>query len=207
MTSKSSLLAPLLILLLALQLSACGKTPSARFYALAALAETGIQVPERSPQETRRVVAVGPIALPKYLDHPAITTREGSTLLKRSELDRWGGSLEDETNRVLVENLERLLPIDHFLVLPWLESGKHDYRAQLNITRFDGPTAGPVELKAAWLLFGDSGQSPNASGLETIIEPLQGEGYAATTEAMSRAILALSRRIAEEIRNQQGAEP
>lgn len=204
MTSKSSLLAPLLILLLALQLSACGKTPSARIYALAALAETGLQAPEHSPKETRRVVAVGPIALPKYLDHPAITTREGSTLLKRSELNRWGGSLEDETSRVLVENLERLLPDNRFLVLPWLESGKNDYRAQLNITRFDGPTTGPIKLKAAWLLFGDSDKNSIASGLETIVEPLQGEGYEATTEAMSRAILALSRRIAEEISDQQG---
>ena len=202
MTSKRSLLAPLLILLLALQLSACGKTPSARIYALAALAETGLQAPEHSPQETRRVVAVGPIALPKYLDHPAITTREGSTLLKRSELDRWGGSLEDETSRVLVENLERLLPGDSYLVLPWLESGKSAYRAQLNITRFDGPTAGPVELKAAWLLFGESDKISIASGTETIVEPLQGDGYGATTEAMSRAILALSRLIAEEIMNQ-----
>ena len=202
MTSKSSLLAPLLILLLALQLNACGKTPSARIYALAALAETGLQAPEHSPQETRRVVAVGPIALPKYLDHSAITTREGSTLLKRSELDRWGGSLEDETSRVLVENLERLLPGDRFLVLPWLESGKSDYRAQLNITRFDGPTAGPVELKAAWLLFGESDKVSIASGTKMIVEPLPGDGYGATTEAMSRAILALSRLIAEEIMNQ-----
>lgn len=202
MTSKSSLLAPLLILLLALQLNACGKTPSARIYALAALAETGLQTSERSPQEPRRIVAVGPIALPKYLDHPAITTREGSTLLKRSELDRWGGSLEDETSRVLVENLERLLPGDRYLVLPWLESGKSDYRAQLNITRFDGPTAGPVELRAAWLLFGESDKISISSGTETIAEPLQGDGYGATTEAMSRAILALSRLIAEEIMNQ-----
>ncbi|MDX9709009.1 MAG: PqiC family protein, partial [Trichloromonas sp.] len=194
--------APLLILLLALQLSACGKTPSARIYALAALAETGLNVPEQTPQEPRRVVAVGPIALPKYLDHPAITTREGSTLLKRSELDRWGGSLEDETSRVLVENLERLLPDDRYLVLPWLESGKSDYRAQLNITRFDGPTAGPVELHAAWLLFGNSDKVSIASGTETIVEPLQGEGYGATTEAMSRALVALSGRITEEIINQ-----
>ena len=199
----SSDLAPVvLMLLLALLLGACGKTPSARFYALAALAETGIQAPERSLREKRRVVAVGPIALPKYLDHSAITTREGSTLLKRSELDRWGGSLEDETSRVLVENLERLLPGDRYLVLPWLESGKSDYRAQLNITRFDGPTAGPVELKAAWLLFGESDKVSIASGTETIAEPLQGDGYGATTEAMSRAILALSRLIAEEIMNQ-----
>lgn len=204
MTSKSSLLAPLLILLLALQLSACGKTPSARIYALAALAETGLNVPERSPQKPRRVVAVGPIALPKYLDHSAITTREGSTLLKRSELDRWGGSLEDETSRVLVENLERLLLGDRYLVLPWLESGKSDYRAQLNITRFDGPTAGPVELKAAWLLFGDNDKVSITGGTETIVEPLQGEGYGATTEAMSRALLALSDRIAGEIINHQG---
>lgn len=205
MTSKISRCAPLfLILFLTLSLNACGKTPSARFYALATLAETAIPVPERSPREIRRVVAVGPVALPKYLDHPALTFREGTTVLKRSELDRWGGSLEDETSRVLVENLERLLPAKHFLVLPWLETAKSDYRAQLNITRFDGPAAGPIELRVSWLFFGDSDKVFIAGGTETIIEPLQGEGYGATTEAMSRALLAMSRRLADEIRDNPG---
>ncbi len=205
MISKTSRIAPVvLMLLLALLLGACGKTPTARIYALAALAETGLQTSERLPREKRRVVAVGPIALPKYLDHPAITTREGTTVLKRSELDRWGGSLEDETSRVLVENLERLLPGDRYLVLPWLESAENDFRAQLNITRFDGPAAGPVELRASWLLFGESDKVSIAGGTETIVEPLQGEGYGATTEAMSRALLALSRRLADEINGNPG---
>ncbi|MDY0268411.1 PqiC family protein [Trichloromonas sp.] len=202
MTSKISRLAPLFFILsLTLLLSACGKTPSARFYTLAALAESAGEKAEPSSRETRRIVAVGPVALPAYLDHLAITTRAGTTVLKRSELDRWGGSLPDDTGRVLIENLERLLPGNRFLVLPWLETATSDYRTQLNITRFDGPTAGPVELHAAWLIFTGNDPAPVASGSATFVEPLAGEGFAATTEAMSRALLGLSRRIADEIRN------
>lgn len=205
MTLKISPLAPFFIILsLALLPTACGKTPTARIYTLAALAESSSEKSAPHPQETRRIVAVGPIALPDYLDHPTLTTREGTTVLKRSEFDRWGGSLPDDTSRVLIENLERLLPADRFLVLPWLETSTSDCRLQLNITRFDGPKAGPVELHGAWLLFAGNELPPVASGVESFVEPLAGEGFGATTEAMSRALLGLSRRLADEIRNIPG---
>lgn len=187
-----------------LLLTACGSTPPARFYTLSSLAVAG---DARQPPggARRQVVGIGPIAMAKYLDHAGIVTRGGPNTVTRSELDRWGGSLGDEVSRVLVENLGQLLADGDYLVLPWLETAASNLRVQLNVTRFDGPPEGPVVLNTAWLLFAGASTNPLASGNAVITEPLRGEGYAATAEAMSRALGALSRRIVAEIHAMAGA--
>lgn len=189
-----------LLLFVVVQLAACSSTPPARFYTLSSLSGSGDT--ERSAAgQPRKVIGIGPVALAKYLDHPGITTRSGANTIQRSELDRWGGSLGDEASRVLVENMGRLLPGGRYLVLPWLETAAMDYRMQLNITRFEKSAEGPVILNASWMLFGGGRNTLLAVGDAALTEPLQGTGYAAISDAMSRALAELSRRVAAEIRN------
>lgn len=190
----------LLLLVAMAQLSACGSTPPSRFYALSSLAAPSTDVQPPTATRTRKLITVGPVALARYLDHPGITTRSGANGLNHSELDRWGGSLGDELARVLVENLGRLLAGSGCLVLPWLESSSPEYRVQLNVTRFDGPPEGPVQLNATWLLLGRGHGRLLAAGDASLAEPLQGPGYEAMAAAMSRALAELSRRVATEIR-------
>jgi uncharacterized lipoprotein YmbA len=188
-----------LLLLAAGQVAGCGSTPPARFYTLSSLAAPGAT--ERSPAGApRKVVGIGPIALARYLDHPGITTRTGANTVNRSELDLWGGSLGDEITRVLVENVGRLLPDGTYLVLPWVDASAVDCGVQVNITRFDGPLEGPVALNASWLVSGKERSAVLASGDARITEPVRGEGYAALSDAMSRALAELSRRIVAEVR-------
>ncbi len=187
-----------LLIMVAIQMSACGATTPARFYTLTspALLGDGNGLATAAPH---KVVGIGPVALAKYLDHPAITTRTGANMLARSELDRWGGSLADEVNRVLVENMRHLLPGESYLVLPWLEAAATDFRLQVDITRFEAVPEGTVILKASWLLFGRDRSILLASGDAFLSEAVHGSGYAAITEAMSRSLYSLSRRISEEI--------
>lgn len=187
-----------LLLAAVLQLTACGSTPPARFYTLSSLAAPGGAAASPAGQ-SHKLIGLGPVALASYLDHPGLTTRSGPHTVSRAELDRWGGPLGDEVSRVLVENLGQLLSGGGYLVLPWLETAATDYRVQLNITRFDGPAEGPVVLNAAWMLFGRERTPPLAAGEVALVEPLRGTGYAATADAMSRALAELSRRVAAEI--------
>jgi len=187
------------LLLLVVQLTACGSTPPARFYTLSALDSSGAT--ECSPTgQLRKVIGIGPVALAKYLDHPGITTRSGANTITRAELDRWGSSLGDEVSRVLVENLGQLLPGGRYLVLPWLEANAMDYRVQLNITRFEGASEESVVLSASWMLFGKKRNTLLASGDAVVAEQILGIGYEAISDAMSRALAELSRRIAAEVR-------
>lgn len=189
-----------LLLAAAIGLAACGSTAQSRFYTLSSLAVSG-ELHHAPAGKQRQIIGIGPIALAKYLDHPAITTRSGANTLHRAELDRWGGSLADEVSRVLVENMRQLLSDEGYLVLPWLETAAVNYRVQLNITRFEATPEGRVELNAAWLLHGQEGNIPLSSGDAAFVEPVQGEGYPAISAAMSRALAELSRRIAVEIAN------
>ncbi|MDY6849940.1 MAG: PqiC family protein [Thermodesulfobacteriota bacterium] len=192
-----SSLVVLLLLIVVLQLAACARTPPARFYSLSSLDDSTHR--NAATDHARKVIAIGPVALAKYLEHPAITTRSGATTLKRSELDRWGGPLGDEITRVLVENMAALVSAEGALVLPWLESSDVDYRLQLHITRFDGPLEGPVTFNAAWMIFAGNRNELAASGEISIAEPVEAPNYAAFSEAMSRALAELSRRVAAEI--------
>jgi uncharacterized protein len=187
-----------LLLAVVIQFTACGSTPPTRLYTLSTIADP-CDAQHSLAAQSRQIIGIGPVTMAKYLDHPGITTRSGANTLTRSELDRWGSSLGDEINRVLVENMGQLLPGGRYLVLPWMETAENDYRIQLNITRFERIFEGPVVLNAAWLLFGREGNKLLASGDASITEPVQGRGYAATADAMSRVLADLCRRIAVEI--------
>lgn len=187
------------LLFIAFQFTGCGSSPPARFYTLSSLAVPG-ETGDSLEGEKRQVVAIGPVALADYLENPAITTRSGPNTLTRSEFDRWGGSLGNEVTRVLVENMGQLLAGDAYLVLPWLETEAASYRLQLNITRFEGTSEGPVVLKAGWMIFGGEGNFMLESGHASITEPLRDSGYAAISDAMSRALAELSRQIAAELK-------
>lgn len=188
--------------IVALQIAACGSTPKARFYTLSS-PNASENTEHFNADKPRKVIGIGPVATAVYLDHPGITTRNGPNTVTRSELDRWSGSLNEEVARVFVENMGQLLAGSGYLVQPWLEMSGIDYRVQLNITRFDGPSEGPVLLNASWMFFGRE-RVLLASGDAVITEPLNGEGYAATADAMSRALNSLSKRIAAEIKSVTG---
>jgi len=197
---KKNMFAGVVALILAAALLAgCGSTPPTRFYALSALAGGDTRSTGTAGQQ-RTVVGIGPIALAKYLEHPAITVRSGANTLLRSEVNRWGGSLGDEVSRVLVENVGHLLSAEHYLVVPWLEPANNDLRVQLTITRFEATSAKKVVLNGVWLLFGGQDSSLLASGDLALIEPLDTPDYPAITAAMSQALAELSRLVAEHIR-------
>jgi len=187
------------LLFIALQFTGCGSSPQARFYTLSSLAIPGETGDSLNGQE-RQVVAIGPVALADYLENPAITTRSGPNTLTRSELDRWGGSLDNEVTRVLVENKGQLMVDEAYLILPWLETDAASYRLQINITRFEGTYEGSVVLNANWIIFGGQRNSMVASGHAAITEPLRDSGYAAISDAMSRALAELSRQTAAELK-------
>lgn len=191
--------AVMFLLFIAFQFTGCGSSPPARFYTLSSLAVPG-ETGDSLDGQKRQVVAIGPVALADYLESPSITTRSGPNTLTRSEFDRWGGSLRNEVTRVLVENMEQLMTGDAYLVLPWLETEAASYRLQLNITRFEGTSEGPVVLNAGWMIFGGERSSMLESGHASITKPVLDSGYVAISDAMSSALAELSRQIAAELK-------
>lgn len=188
-----------LLLTAATLLPGCGHTPTAKFYTLSSLTDSKTAPAHTFPDQPKVIVGIGPISLPAYLIHPAITTRNSTTTLSRAELHRWGGSLENEISRVLIENMKYLLTSHPYIILPWLEAVTNQVQVQLNITRFEGTSSGNVILAADWLIFTSSEHPLLLTGEAALAEPIETNGYPAITEAMSRALAELSRRIATDI--------
>lgn len=163
-----------------------GPTPPSRFYLLRAL--------EAPPERTDGPgIGVGPVRLAGYLDRPQIVRRRGSYALQLAEFDRWAEPLGESITRVVMANLAAALGTDRVQRHPWRDSRAVDLEVQLDVLRFDGPPEGPVELEVLWRLRTPAGTRLNISRLR---EPLEGSGYEAQADAMSRALQRLCREIA-----------
>ena len=164
-------------------------TPS-RFYTLTPL-ETGSSAAAPSLE---KLLVVGPVIIPDYLDRPQIVTRSGTNELVIAEFSRWGGSLSNDISRVLVTDLAVQLGSGGFTVLPWqaipLTTVKTVYRVPVTIVRFDGVLGKEVVLKATWQLLMKQGLSeqPLLSKDVTIIEQTGGGSYEELVAAMGRAL-------------------
>ena len=159
---------------------------------------TGLRSPADASPEQSRIIAIGPVRIPDYLDRPQIVTRSGKNELKLSEFDRWAGSLESDVTRVLVEDISSLLPADRFSVVlwtPYLESQvPASYRVEVLVDRFEGTLGDSVLLKAQWGVFAEDG-SLLLKKESRISEQMNGSSYDALVAAMSSALERLSRDI------------
>jgi uncharacterized lipoprotein YmbA len=179
--------------------SGCGSSPTTRFYSLVSLRNGE----SRSAIENaghRRVIAVGPVELADYLSRSEIVERRDATRIVLFEFDQWAGSLQSNLARVLADNLAALLDPAGFLVLPWEETARFDGRIQIVVTRLESTGRGTVRVSALWTLFGREGGEILSVGQAVIHGPVEGGGTAGIVEAMSRSLLELSRRIAEDVK-------
>ena len=177
----------------------CASSPPARFYTLSSLQEGG-RGPKESPSDQGLGIVVGPIQFPGYLDRTEIVTRASSNKITLSEFDLWAGSLAEDFNRALAENLSVLLSTEIVVVYPRLRPGLAKFQITMDVTRFDGPLGGDVSLIARWAILEGKERKLVSVRKSTIIEPSGAQGYEAMVAADSRALEKLSREIAETIK-------
>jgi len=177
----------------------CASSPPARFYTLSSLQEGGKELRESSSGQDL-VIGVGPIKFPEYLDRAEIVTRSGSNKITLSHFDLWAGSLAEDFNQVLAENLSVLLSTENVIVYPRLRPGLAKYQITMDVIRFDGSLGGDVSLIVRWAILEGKERKTVSVRKSTIIEPSGAQGYEAMVAANSRALEKLSREIAEAIR-------
>jgi uncharacterized lipoprotein YmbA len=180
------------VLVTALLAAGClGGTAPTRFYVLAPV--DGPAVAGARPL----TVGIGPVAVAGYLDRPQIVTRPAADKIDLGEFDQWGEPLRDGISRVLAEDLSRQLPAAKISVFPWRGVDGVRYQVLVDIMRFDGPAAGETSLEARWRILDALTTKELAAKTSRLTEPAGGSGYTMTVSAMSRALAALSRDIAQ----------
>lgn len=204
---KRATLSPLILAALAvLATAACigGRaSPGAQHHVLSPVIEAPLA--GTANPGTLRVVGVGPVSLPTYLDRPQMVMRPSPDHIEVDEFDQWGEPLRDGITRVVAVNLARLLPESLIVAFPWRSTEKIQYQIILEVVQMDGPAAGNVALDVRWRALDPSGRQVAVRVLR-LSEPA-GPGADATAAAMSRALGTLSRDIARELRTTGGWLP
>lgn len=202
MTAKRFTIHLIIVCFLPAVLAGCfGRSPSPRFYTLTPPESGG--TPE--PAGLESVVAVGPVAIPDYLDRQQIVTRSGRNEIALAEFDRWGGPLEEEISRALVAALAARLSPARIAVFPWrsvyLASARTVYRIPVTVVRFDGTLGEKVVLTAVWGVFvrGEKREAGLLSKESTVTEEVGDKGYGALVAAMERAVERLGKEMADSV--------
>jgi uncharacterized protein len=185
-------------------LGCAGSSTPAKFYTLSPLATAGEGISEKKTADRNLAIGVGPIRLPQYLIRQEIVTRTDANKIELAEYDLWGGSLQDDFSRNLLENLSLLLAGKQFSLTLWPGMGAVDYRVGVDVNRFDGILGGDVILISTWSI--REGQSNKMVKVQNsrIQEPTGAQSYEAMVGGMSRALGLLSREIAEAIKGLSG---
>jgi len=185
-----------LLTLCVLTISGCGTTPSAKFYTLSPLSPTQTDSTLRSVDLP---IGIGPVSFPEFLDRPQIVARTSSNQLEVDEFHRWGGSLQEDFSRVLVQNLSALLDTNRIHVYPSQEQLDLAYRIAIDVQQLDGRLGEGVTLNAVWTLLDEKKIQPLLVKRFQFTAPATSPDYEALVAAHSEALAALSQAIASEM--------
>ena len=179
-------------------LGCAGTSPPSKYYMLTALQKEETQQLRIHP-DTRISLRLAPVDIPDYLDRPQIMSRKGKNQLHRAEFERWAGPLRENIYTVLRENLSVLLPTEKASLVSWDSPVPSEYLIAVEITHFEAVPHNTVLLTARWTILEENGKTVAASGETHLDEKRDGQEYDDIVSAMSRALGALSRQLAQEV--------
>jgi len=185
----------------------CAGSMPPNYYTLSPMEIAGAGGEMRTPALEALKIGVGPIRFPEALDRQHIVTRSGQNRLKINEYQRWGGSLESNFKRVLVENLSLLLGTDLVIGLPWGSYFEPDYKVVIEVSEFDGRLGKSATLNATWMIVGKTNNQPLLVRRTIIQEAVSQSDYDSLVAALSQTAAALSREIAKGLAGLPAARP
>ncbi|MDR3672692.1 MAG: PqiC family protein [Holophaga sp.] len=184
---------PLLpVLLLAATLGCLGlkTSPSVLFHTLQPL-----QLEGPPPAPSGLAVEILPVRLPELLQRPQLVLAEGPGGMGLSDTHRWGNPLDQDMQRVLVQNLGLLLGSEAVVASPYGERVAAGYRVELEV-RSCQARDGALLLDAVWMVT-RPGQSRALLVRPSLLrEALPDSSPDALAAAHSRIMADLSREIA-----------
>ena len=193
-------LALFVVVVAPLLLAGCGTSPHSKYYVLNAVKAQDVSGKVTSDPHAV-ALAVGPVTIPDYLDRPQIVTHLAPNELAINEYDRWSGSLREDVERVLIENLSGLLASERVLVVSWQRRTTGGYRVGIEVNRFEAVSSGSVILKAVWGVASHDASKVFVTQAFSINQPLSGKDYSAVVAGMSQALGALSQEIATSVKS------
>ncbi len=140
-----------LVLFALLFLGGCFSSPVVHFYVLASPED--MERSERERNADGPSVAIMPVSLPGYLQRPQMVVRKGDDVdIRIEDYHRWGEDLSLGIARVLSLTMMREMHARNGIAMPLRTGAVADFRAQVDVRRFEGAPGEKVLLEAAWAL-------------------------------------------------------
>lgn len=140
-----------LVLFALLFLGGCFSSPVVHFYVLASPED--MERSERERNDDGPSVAIMPVSLPGYLQRPQMVVRKGDDVdIRIEDYHRWGEDLSLGIARVLSLTMMREMRARNGIAMPLRTGAVADFRAQVDVRRFEGAPGEKVLLEAAWAL-------------------------------------------------------
>ena len=158
-----SLLLALLALAGLLSAAGCslGRSPRPDFYMLSSPAENNVLSGKEKISGPR--VAIGPVAIPGYLDRPQLFLRDSNDVkVELAEFNHWSEPFGEGVIRVLCDAVSASLAPRKGLASPIRSQQPFQWRIAVDIARFDGAPNGNVILDAGWSLVNENGEELNS---------------------------------------------
>ena len=170
----------------------CASSPPARFYTLSA-------TPAPAATPSKLLVSVGPVSVPAIVDRPQFVVSTGANQVALDDFNQWASPLQNNIARVVAENLVAILGTPRVTLFPQSTSEDADYRAVIDVHRFDSVPGEAATLDAVWVVRRTK-DAKAERGRTNVREAVQEKGYDALAAAHSRAVARLSQAIADAVR-------
>ena len=171
------------------------RTSEARFFALRPVAE-GPEAP--AVESGAGIVGVLPVWLPAHLERPQLVAWTAPGEVRIDEFLRWTEPLDAAVQRVLVEDLDTLLPSYRIVRAPWPAATPLRCRVRVELFRFGPQPGAEVSLSGRFVLLPEGGERALAIRAVDLRRDAASrpEDPGRSVEAMSALLAELSGRIA-----------
>jgi uncharacterized lipoprotein YmbA len=184
----------LLLLFIAIVLTACANTPETHFYTLEVL----ITNQTNTQKKPVRTIGIGPLTLPELLNRPQIIMHD-SNHVSVAEFHHWALPLKESVLQVLKQNMANLQPDKVIWSYPWSAYGDVQYRVIIDINRFDTDFAQNAVLDVNWAIMQEQGHHIIKTGHDKLTQSLSDASYSTIAFTMSQLLSELSQKLTTEL--------
>lgn len=117
-----------------------------RFFVLTPIAPAA----ETAKTPFRPTVGIGPFTFPPYLDRPEMITRVSANEVRRATFDYWAGSLAQQFQATLAQDLQADLGGAPIRTYSWYAANAPDLAVEADVRSFEAGADGRARLAARW---------------------------------------------------------
>ncbi len=176
-----------------LALGCLGRSPAVRQFTLSPVPGSS------SAASADRVVFLGPVGFPAYLERSQLVTRVAPSELAFDEYRRWAGGFESNVVRVLADDLGSRLGTTLVVLNPAEAPYPLGFRVAVDFLQFEGEPGQALTLRARWVIREEGGDGV-WNEQSTIRRPLADDDVESLVSAHNAALGELADIIAAQIR-------